>query len=334
MKKKGFTLIELLVVISIIAMLLAILMPALSKVKKIAARVVCGTNLKGLGTAQTVYAHDYNDQYTVQGGKTNSTWSTDGSLAYWESQLVDWSNASATPEITVGASLYLLVREADVSPKSFICPAGSETVFDGKNPRANQDLTQLWDFGGDVISGSSGQTPVTSVSYAYHSPYKGAGTGVQTGNGSKSRYAGTASRSSSFAIMSDKSPFFDAKLEFTTTVTQQNFMDKASPLNLGSSTIPNNNYDAIEKFKVQVANSQPHDRDGQNVVYADGHSSYETRSDVGTKNDNIYTTMIPPTATENQWRIGQLPTTPQALDVRSTEDTCLVNDKNAADPFP
>ena len=54
MKKKGFTLIELLVVIAIIAMLLAILMPALSKVKKIAQRVVCGTNLKGLGNDQTV----------------------------------------------------------------------------------------------------------------------------------------------------------------------------------------------------------------------------------------------------------------------------------------
>ncbi len=66
MKKKGFTLIELLVVIAIIAMLLAILMPALNKVKKIAQRVVCGTNLKGLGTAQVVYANDYDDAFVVQ----------------------------------------------------------------------------------------------------------------------------------------------------------------------------------------------------------------------------------------------------------------------------
>ena len=66
MKKKGFTLIELLVVIAIIAMLLAILMPALNKVKKIAQRVVCGTNLKGLGTAQVVYANDYDDMYAQQ----------------------------------------------------------------------------------------------------------------------------------------------------------------------------------------------------------------------------------------------------------------------------
>ena len=68
MKKKGFTLIELLVVIAIIAMLLAILMPALNKVKKIAQRVVCGTNLKGLGTAQSVYSNDYEDQFAKQGG--------------------------------------------------------------------------------------------------------------------------------------------------------------------------------------------------------------------------------------------------------------------------
>ena len=72
MKKKGFTLIELLVVIAIIAMLLAILMPALNKVKKIAQRVVCGTNLKGLGTAQSVYSSDYEDQFAKQGGSATT----------------------------------------------------------------------------------------------------------------------------------------------------------------------------------------------------------------------------------------------------------------------
>ena len=74
MKKKGFTLIELLVVIAIIAMLLAILMPALNKVKKIAQRVVCGTNLKGLGTAQVVYGNDYEDAFVVQSGSGKHEW--------------------------------------------------------------------------------------------------------------------------------------------------------------------------------------------------------------------------------------------------------------------
>ena len=74
MKKKGFTLIELLVVIAIIAMLLAILMPALNKVKKIAQRVVCATNLKGLGTALIVYANDYEDDFVVQGDGFTHTW--------------------------------------------------------------------------------------------------------------------------------------------------------------------------------------------------------------------------------------------------------------------
>ena len=58
--RRGFTLIELLVVISIIAMLLAILMPALGKVKEKAKSVVCRTNLKQTAFACTMYSDDYN----------------------------------------------------------------------------------------------------------------------------------------------------------------------------------------------------------------------------------------------------------------------------------
>ncbi|MCK5000003.1 MAG: type II secretion system protein [Anaerohalosphaera sp.] len=61
--KTGFTLIELLVVISIIAMLLAILMPALGKVKEQARRVVCMSNLAQWGLVLTLYTEDHDGHF-------------------------------------------------------------------------------------------------------------------------------------------------------------------------------------------------------------------------------------------------------------------------------
>ena len=62
-KKKGFTLIELLVVISIIALLLSILMPALGKVKEQARVIVCMNHLKTLTLANGLYSNDWNGIY-------------------------------------------------------------------------------------------------------------------------------------------------------------------------------------------------------------------------------------------------------------------------------
>ena len=61
--KNAFTLIELLVVIAIIALLLSILMPSLSKVKKQAMRVVCMANLSQWGLILTLYTEDHDGHF-------------------------------------------------------------------------------------------------------------------------------------------------------------------------------------------------------------------------------------------------------------------------------
>ena len=55
----GFTLIELLVVISIIALLVAILLPALQKARQTAQMAVCGSQLRQMAIGLTMYANDF-----------------------------------------------------------------------------------------------------------------------------------------------------------------------------------------------------------------------------------------------------------------------------------
>ncbi|MEZ6193877.1 MAG: prepilin-type N-terminal cleavage/methylation domain-containing protein [Phycisphaerales bacterium] len=72
--RDGFTLIELLVVISIIALLVGILLPALGAARKTAQRVKCASNLRQLGIGFAGYATDHQGKYPANTNDPKSWW--------------------------------------------------------------------------------------------------------------------------------------------------------------------------------------------------------------------------------------------------------------------
>jgi prepilin-type N-terminal cleavage/methylation domain-containing protein/prepilin-type processing-associated H-X9-DG protein len=118
----AFTLIELLVVIAIIAILAALLLPALAKAKQQAAGVKCLSNMKQLTTAWILYAGDYDDLLVtnVPGDNTNS----------WAAGWLDWSD----PTDPGNTNIYNIMSPQGLlwpyskSLAIYVCPADPSTV--------------------------------------------------------------------------------------------------------------------------------------------------------------------------------------------------------------
>ncbi len=81
--RRGFTLIELLVVISIIALLLAIMMPALAQIRKHALTIKCMANLDQFGNAWAMYFNDYDSKMPIKGDE--ATWPGSANGMWWNS---------------------------------------------------------------------------------------------------------------------------------------------------------------------------------------------------------------------------------------------------------
>jgi prepilin-type N-terminal cleavage/methylation domain-containing protein/prepilin-type processing-associated H-X9-DG protein len=128
--KKAFTLVELLVVISIIAMLLAVLMPALSKAREQGRQVICRTNEKTLVMAARLWSND-NDDWVVAG----DWFKAKGDNGKYESSLQPYTNAKIGQSQTVLCcpSAANLNFKQDKSGSGFAPAGGSKTFTYGVN---------------------------------------------------------------------------------------------------------------------------------------------------------------------------------------------------------
>lgn len=260
-KPAGFTKVDLVfLLIALVPASIALLI--LPKFGRRGYRMVCGTHLSGMGKAMTVYTNDYDGEFPRAGG-LSSQWA--GRVADWAAsdrqRAYGLSSDGEGGQVSISASLYLLVKYAGMEPKAFLCGGTGRRTREKRVTEFKPDLyrvrnqavglSDFWDFGPD---------PTRHVSYAYHMVY------------GPNRL--TTSSEPGFALAADRNPWMDSP-----SVKARDF-SRFQP-----DTPPFNGTTAQARHGNTVRN----DRDGQNVLFLDTSVNFQNRPFCGVDNDNIYT---------------------------------------------
>jgi prepilin-type N-terminal cleavage/methylation domain-containing protein len=288
-KRKAFTLIELLVVVAIIALLISILLPSLSRARELAKRAVCASNLRGIGQGMHIYANDNQEWFPIHfhqavaaapGSGANTT-----DLQYVGTLGQEYHKATSTTTHSKDShpsrSLFLLIIGGQQTAGQFICPSSADEEDDMRNRGSYQEQS-----GQESTAARPGKTRFDfagylKLSYAYQVPFGRRGRPHET-------------LDSRMPIAADKGPYFGASTasqpEWVTGCIKDERMVGLDPPNdwIGE---PANDVIKYSNEEWRPYNSVNHNQEGQNILYIDGHVDFQRKPIAGVHNDNIFTAM-------------------------------------------
>jgi prepilin-type processing-associated H-X9-DG protein len=278
------------VVVAIIALLISILLPSLSRARELAKRAVCASNLRGIGQGMHIYANDNREWFPshfFNAGNVDVGPPTETEMQYYETLGLDYHLPTAPdsdPDEHTddqinhpSRSLFLLIIGGQQTAGQFICPSGGDDEDDLRN--RGSYVTE--GASGDEEAARPGKTRFdfagySKLSYSYQVPYGRRGRPRET-------------LDTRMPISADKGPYFDAGGE--------------EPGGTGRFKDVRNTVEPPTEWEGQAAttvikysneewrpyNSGNHNTEGQNILFVDGHAAFDRKPIAGIHHDNIFT---------------------------------------------